>query len=101
MFHDKLTKTDCDTSSIVLPSCDNIMCDSSLCGIQCVKLLEIIEWYTNVNCILILTTQNQLFVLYFSLGGGAISWKFSKQIVISWSTMEAEIFALDTAIAEA
>jgi len=43
MFHDKLTKTDCDTSSIVLPSCDNIMCDSSLCGIQCVKLLEIIE----------------------------------------------------------
>lgn len=31
----------------------------------------------------------------FTLGGGAIAWKSSKQTVISRSTMEAKLIALD------
>ncbi|KAK9691301.1 hypothetical protein RND81_09G188100 [Saponaria officinalis] len=37
----------------------------------------------------------------FTLAGGAISWKSAKQSIISRSTMEAEIVALDTACMEA
>ena len=32
----------------------------------------------------------------FSLGGGAISWKSCKQTILTKSTMEAELIALDT-----
>jgi hypothetical protein len=37
----------------------------------------------------------------FSLGGGAVSWKSCKQTIITTSTMEAELTALDTALVEA
>ena len=37
----------------------------------------------------------------FSLGGGAVSWKSCKQIILTRSTMEAELTALDTATVEA
>ena len=37
----------------------------------------------------------------FTLAGGAVSWKSAKQTIISRSTMEAEIIALDTATSEA
>nr|AAT77039.1 putative gag-pol polyprotein [Oryza sativa Japonica Group] len=37
----------------------------------------------------------------FTLGGGAISWKFCKQTILTRSTMEAELIALDTATIEA
>jgi hypothetical protein len=37
----------------------------------------------------------------FSLGGGAISWKFSKQTILKRSIMEAELTTLDTASVEA
>jgi hypothetical protein len=37
----------------------------------------------------------------FSLGGGAVSWKFRKKIILTRSTMEAELTALDTASVEA
>ena len=37
----------------------------------------------------------------FLLGGGAVSWKSCKQTILTKSTMEAELAALDTAGAEA
>ena len=37
----------------------------------------------------------------FSLGGGAVSWKSCKQTVLTRSTMDAELTALDTATVEA
>ena len=37
----------------------------------------------------------------FTLGGGAVSWKSCKQIILTRSTMEAELTALDTATVEA
>jgi hypothetical protein len=37
----------------------------------------------------------------FTLGGGAVSWKSCKQIILTRSTMEAELTTLDTAIVEA
>ena len=37
----------------------------------------------------------------FTLGGGAISWSSCKQTILTRSTMEAELTALDTATVEA
>ena len=37
----------------------------------------------------------------FILGGGAVSWKSSKQTCITWSTMEAEFIALEKSSYEA
>jgi hypothetical protein len=37
----------------------------------------------------------------FTLGGGAVSWRSYKQTILTKSTMEAELTALDTAFAEA
>ena len=36
----------------------------------------------------------------FTLGGGAISWRSCKLTILTWSTMEAELTALDTATVE-
>ena len=37
----------------------------------------------------------------FTLGGGAVFWKSCKQTILTRSTMEAELTALDTATVEA
>ena len=37
----------------------------------------------------------------FTLGGGAVSWKSCKQTILTRSTMEAELTALDTTTVEA
>ena len=37
----------------------------------------------------------------FTLGGGAVSWKSCKQTILTRSTMEAELTALDTSCVEA
>jgi hypothetical protein len=37
----------------------------------------------------------------FTLGGGVVSWRSSKQTILTKSTMEAEFTALDIASAEA
>ena len=37
----------------------------------------------------------------FTLGGGVISWRSCKQTILTRSTMEAELTALDTATVEA
>jgi hypothetical protein len=37
----------------------------------------------------------------FTLGGGTVSWRSCKQTILTKSTMEAELMALDTASTEA
>ena len=37
----------------------------------------------------------------FTLGGGVISWRSCKQTILTRSTMEAELTALDTSTVEA
>jgi len=71
-----------------LPSSYNIICFSSGHGIQYVQFLEITEGYINANWIFILVTQS----------GGAISWKTTKQNVVSWYTMEAKILVVNTSV---
>ena len=63
-FKDKLNKIICDTSSNILFYNDNIIWDSSNYDIQYMKFIKIIEWYINVNWILILEIQNQLMVMF-------------------------------------
>jgi len=49
---------------------------------------------------LILMKQNRQ-VVVFTLVGGAVSWKSTEQTIISHSSMEAKIIALDTTTSEA
>ncbi|XP_070048707.1 uncharacterized protein [Nicotiana tomentosiformis] len=49
---------------------------------------------------LIQMKQNPLSGYVFSLGGGAISWKSTKQMIIARSTMESEFVALEIASSE-
>ena len=70
-------------------------------GIHYTKFPAIIEGYSDANWISDSDETKSTTGYVFTLGGGAISWKSAKQSIISRSTMEAEIIALDTATAEA
>ena len=47
---------------------------------------------------LMLKTQNLRVVMSFTLGGALESWKSSKQMVITISTMESEFIALEKCV---
>ena len=70
-------------------------------GIHYTGYPRVLEGYCDANWISdseeIYTTSGYV----FSLGGGAISWKSCKQIVLTRSTMKVELTALDTAGVEA
>jgi len=62
---------------------------------------RVLEGYCDANWIF---DANQLYATsgyVFQFGGGAVSWKSCKQTILTKSTMEAELTALDTASAEA
>ena len=62
---------------------------------------RVLEGYCDANWI---SDADQLYATsgyVFLLGGGAVSWKSCKQTILTKSTMEAELTALDTASAEA
>ena len=59
------------------------------------------EGYSDSNWI---SNANELYATsgyVFTLGGGAISWRSCKQTILTRSTMEAELTALDTTTVEA
>jgi hypothetical protein len=61
---------------------------------------KVLEGYCDANWI---SDADELYATsgyVFLLGGGAISWKSCKQTVITKSTIEAELIALDTAGSE-
>ena len=70
-------------------------------GLHYSKYLAVLEGYCDVNWISdtkdLKSTSNYL----FTLGGGAVSWKSSKQKCIARSTMESEFITLDKAGEEA
>jgi hypothetical protein len=61
----------------------------------------VLEGYSDVNWI---SDIDQIYATsryVFTLGGGAMSWRSCKQTIVTKSTMDVELTALDTASAEA
>jgi len=70
-------------------------------GLQYTGYLRVLEGYCDANWI---SDADEIYATsgyMFSLGGGTVSWKSCKQTVLTRSTMEAELTALDTATVEA
>ena len=59
------------------------------------------EGYSNANWISDADELKATSGYMFTLGGGAVSWKSCKQTILTRSTIEAELTALDTATVEA
>ncbi|XP_059294549.1 secreted RxLR effector protein 161-like [Lycium ferocissimum] len=59
------------------------------------KYLAVIEGYSDANWITGSTKTKSTSGYVFTIGGGAVSWKSSKQTCIARSTMESEFIALD------
>jgi hypothetical protein len=62
---------------------------------------KVLEGYSNANWVSNADELKATSGYVFTLGGGAVSWKSCKQIILTRSTMEAELAALDTATVEA
>src|SRR3954468_4463866 len=61
----------------------------------------VLEGYSDSNWISDADDIKATIGYLFTLGGGAVSWKSCKQTILTRSTMEAELTALDTATVEA
>jgi hypothetical protein len=62
---------------------------------------KVLEGYSDSNWIFDADEIKATSGYMFTLGGGAVSWKSCKQTILTMSTMEAELTALDTATVEA
>jgi len=62
---------------------------------------KVLEGYSDANWISDADGLKATSGYTFTLGGGAVSWKSCKQTILTKSTMEAELTALDTATVEA
>nr|AAM19019.1 putative polyprotein [Oryza sativa Japonica Group] len=70
-------------------------------GIHYTGYPKVLEGYSDSNWISDADEIKATSGYVFTLGGGAVSWKSCKQTILTRSTMEAELTALDTAIVEA
>ena len=70
-------------------------------GIHYCGVLAVLEGFCDANWISDSDETKATSGYVFTLGGGAIAWKSSKQSIISRSTMEAEFIALDLTCTEA
>ncbi|MCL1462480.1 Ty1/Copia family ribonuclease HI, partial [Klebsiella pneumoniae] len=61
----------------------------------------VLEGYSDSNWISDVDEIKATSGYVFTLGGGAVSWRYCKQTILTRSTMEAELTALDTATVEA
>ncbi|CAM8917314.1 unnamed protein product [Rhodiola kirilowii] len=64
-------------------------------GLHYTRYPEVIEGYTDASWISDMQDSKATSGYVFTLGGAAVSWKSSKQTLITRSTMEAEFVALD------
>ena len=62
---------------------------------------SVLEGYSDTNWISDANEMKATTGYMFTLGGGAVSWKSCKQTILTRSTMEAELTALDTSCVEA
>ena len=62
---------------------------------------SVLEGYCDANWISDADEMKATMGYVFTLGGGAVSWKSCKQTILTRSTMEAELTALDTSGVEA
>ena len=62
---------------------------------------RVLEGYSDANWISDADELKATSGYVFTLGGGAVSWKSYKQTILTRSTMEAELTAIDTATVEA
>ena len=65
------------------------------CGLSYGRYPAVLEGYTDANWISSKKTLNSTSGYVFTLAKVAVSWKSSKQTVITHSTMEADSVALD------
>ena len=63
-------------------------------GLHYSKYPPVLEGYCDVNWISDTKDSKSTSGYLFTLGGGAVSWKYSKQTCIARSTMESEFIAL-------
>jgi hypothetical protein len=70
-------------------------------GIHYTGYPKVLEGFSDANWISDADELKATSGYAFTLGGGAVSWKSCKQTIITRSTMEAELAALDTATVEA
>ncbi|KAK1666516.1 hypothetical protein QYE76_054675 [Lolium multiflorum] len=70
-------------------------------GIHYTGYPRVLEGYSDANWISDADETKATSGYLFTLGGGAVSWKSCKQTIITRSTMEAELTALDTTTVEA
>ncbi|KAI3757847.1 hypothetical protein L6452_05390 [Arctium lappa] len=70
-------------------------------GLHYTKYPPVLQGYCDANWISNHSESKSTSGYVFTLGGAAISWKSSKQIANTWSTMEAKFVALDKAVEEA
>ncbi|XP_066167044.1 uncharacterized protein [Oryza sativa Japonica Group] len=70
-------------------------------GIHYAGYPKVLEGYSDSNWISDADEIKATSGYVFTLGGGAVSWKSCKQIILTRSTMETELTALDTATVEA
>nr|AAV44166.1 putative polyprotein [Oryza sativa Japonica Group] len=70
-------------------------------GIHYTGYPKVLEGYSDSNWISDADEIKATSEYAFTLGGGAVSWKSCKQTILTRSTMEAELTALDTATVEA
>jgi hypothetical protein len=70
-------------------------------GIYYSVFSEVLEGYSDANCISNLDELYATSVYVFTLDGAAVLWRSCKQTILMRSTMEAELTALDTATVKA
>jgi hypothetical protein len=70
-------------------------------GVHYSGYLRVLEGYSDSNWISDADETKATNGYVFTLGGGAISWKSCKQTILTRSTMEVELTALDTATVKA
>ena len=70
-------------------------------GIHYTGYPRVLEGYSDSNWISDVDEIKDTSGYVFVFGGGAVFWKFCKQTILTRSTMEAELTALDTTTVEA
>nr|GEU89080.1 ribonuclease H-like domain-containing protein [Tanacetum cinerariifolium] len=70
-------------------------------GLHYDRYHAVIEGYNDANWIYDIKDSRSTSGYVFTLGGGTISWKYSKQIIIAKSTMDSEFTTLDKCVEEA